>query len=410
MSTAPEIMAALGTHTQSVQQAINQLVAQLGEERALREEIERKLNRLMVRNTEAANDDEGPDPQEALVKTLRTNFPARDPSRVDAREYRAAVRNYLRAGAHGLSPEEAKAMSVGIDTDGGITVDSTLERRVRSVERNNSVVRSVASVISIGTGSIDLPITLSGAGFAWVGEISSRPNTAAPTLGKTTVVAEEGYACVPVTQTLLDDSSVDIDAYITDQIGLTFAEKEDDAFLNGNGVSKPRGLFTYPTAATSDAAGTRPFGTIEHVASGVSGGLPTNDYDALDKLIDLTMALKPGYRRNAQWLMPTAMVAKLRKLKDSNKQSYWSPSAVAGQPSTFLGYNIIEAEQAPAPAAGSLSIAFGDFKRGYVIADRIGVRVIRDNLTQKPYVLFYVHKRVGGALTDSLAVKMLKLS
>lgn len=204
------------------------------------------------------------------------------------------------------------------------------------------------------------------------------------------------------TASLLDDSAVNIDEWLAEEVRVAFAEQEGTAFITGDGVNKPKGFLTYPTVSNASWS----WGSIGTIATGVSGAFPTSN--AGDVLIDLTYSVKAGYRGNAHFVMNRATQAQVRKLKDGDGAYLWQPSIEPGQAPTLMGFPIAEAEDMPDIAANSLSIAFGDFRRGYLIVDRVGIRVLRDPYSAKPYVLFYTTKRVGGGVQDFDAIKLLR--
>ena len=371
------------------------------------DQLEAKLNRPHLGGDPAARDSDGP---AQFKRALKAWKPDSGPDRFDYAEYRSAFDKYLRLGDRVLDNAELKAMSVGVDSEGGYLVTSEMAREVIRAERENSVMRQVARAIPIGAGSLEIPASLTLPETGWVGETGARDVTDAPTVGKVVITPGEVYAMPEVTQKLLDDSEINVEGFVGDVVGQALGIVEDQAFISGNGVNKPRGFTTYPTATTTDAAGTRPFGTLQHIVTGVNGAWPGTDAATYDLLVDVTTALRPAYRRNAVWLMPTAAVAKLMKLKDSQNNPLWQRSTAAGQPATFMGYPVIEAENMPALATGSLSVAFGDFRRGYWIVDRFGTRVLRDQYTNKPFVRYYTTRRVGGGVVDSSAIKLIKFS
>jgi HK97 family phage major capsid protein len=210
------------------------------------------------------------------------------------------------------------------------------------------------------------------------------------------------YAEPRITQKLLDDSMVNVEAWLADKVSTKFARKENAAFVNGDGVGKPRGFLTY-------ASGTTLPGTIEQRNTGVSGGFATGSA-AADILISTIYGLKQGYRSGSNWFMPRSATAEVRKLKASDGSYLWQPGIMAGQPATLLGYSVIEFEDMPDIAADSLSIAFGDMNEAYQIVDRVGVRVLRDPYTAKPYIKFYTTKRVGGDVLNFEAIKLISFS
>jgi HK97 family phage major capsid protein len=246
------------------------------------------------------------------------------------------------------------------------------------------------------------PFATSGFATGWVGETEARPETATPTLAELEYPVMEIYAMPAATQTLLDDAAVDIDKWIAGEVEMAFAEQETAAFVKGDGVKKPRGFLDYPAVAESAWA----WGSLGYVATGVSG-----DFAAANKsdvLVDLVYALKAGYRQNAHFVMNRKTQAAIRKLKDADGHYLWAPPATADGRASIMNFPVVEVEDMPDIGANTRAIAFGDFSRGYLIVDRVGVRVLRDPYSHKPYVLFYTTKRVGGGVQDFDAIKLVK--
>ena len=204
---------------------------------------------------------------------------------------------------------------------------------------------------------------------------------------------------------MLDDAGFDVESWLAGQIAGEFARAEGAAFVSGNGTNQPLGFLTGGTSAADDVS--RTFGTLQHLGSGDATGL-----GALpdDRLIDLVMALKPGHRQGAVWVMNAATIALIRKVKDSTGAYIWQPSVIEGQPNRLLGYPVVEASDMPDVAANAYPIAFGNFQNGYLITERFGTRLLRDPYSNKPYVNFYATKRVGGQVLDSDAIKLLKIT
>lgn len=235
-----------------------------------------------------------------------------------------------------------------------------------------------------------------------MGETAARPETTSQTLAELTYPTMELYAMPAATQTFLDDAAVDVGQWIADEVNAAFAEQETAAFINGNGVSKPTGFLQAPIVAETAWS----WGNLGYQATGVSGAFPTGDKS--DVLIDLVYALKSGYRQNASWVMNRRTQAAIRKFKDTNGNYLWQPALSPDGYATFMGFRLVEAEDMPDIGADTTPIAFGDFRRGYLVVDRRGVNVLRDPYSQKPYVLFYTSKRVGGGVADFDAIKLLK--
>jgi HK97 family phage major capsid protein len=214
------------------------------------------------------------------------------------------------------------------------------------------------------------------------------------------------YANPAATQAMLDDAAFDVEAWLADEIASEFAKAEGAAFISGNGVNRPRGFLTAPVASTNDT--TRPFGTLQYVPTGVAGGFAATNPQ--DKLVELVHAVRAPYRQGASWVMNASTLSVIRRFKTSDGAFIWQPGLAAGQPDTLMGYPVIEAEDMPDIAANSLSIAFGNFKAGYLIAERSETNILRDPYSNKPYVHFYATKRIGGALINSTAIKLMRFS
>jgi len=322
-------------------------------------------------------------------------------------EQKQAFDRYVRKGdGDGLGLLETKAMSEGSNTAGGYIVPREIERTIDHVLAKASPIRSIATVRQIGTGVYRKPIATSGAVAGWTGETDAiTAPTATPTLAALDFPAMELYAMPAATQFLLDDAQVDIEQWLADEVQIVFAEQEGAAFVNGSGNGQPKGFLSYAKA---------PDGSMDwvtgYIPSGAAGAF-LGDRDApADRLLDLAYAPKQAYRANGRWVMNRKTESAIRKFKDANGNYIWQPGVTAGVQASIFGYPVTEVEDMPDIATDSYSIAFGDFARGYLIVDRIGVRVLRDPYSAKPYVLFYTTKRVGGGVQDFEAIKLMKFA
>lgn len=319
--------------------------------------------------------------------------------------HKAAFEQYVRKGdAARLLRLEEKALSAGSAPDGGYLAHDELERNVERLLADASPIRAVAGHRRISAGVYRKPFATTRAATGWVGETAARPETTTPTLAELSFPAMELYAMPAATQTLLDDAAVDIGQWLAEEVITAFAEQETDAFVNGDGITRPQGFLSVPVV---DEA-TWSWGNLGSIKTGVDGAFPATSPS--DVLIDLVYALKSGYRQNAVWMMNRRVQAEVRKFKDANGDYIWQPAASPSARPTLMGFPVVEVEQMPDIAAGAHAIAFGDFRRGYLVVDRTGVRVLRDPFTAKPYVLFYTTKRVGGGVQDFAAIKLLSFS
>lgn len=319
----------------------------------------------------------------------------------DLDAYKAAFDIFLRKGEEVMAADERKALSVGTDPDGGYVVNPDMSGRIVQKIFESSPMRAYASVQVISTDALEGLFDLNEASSGWVGETATRAETNTPQIGKWRIPVHELYAKPRATQKLLDDASINMEAWLAGKVAEKFARDEAAAFVNGNGVGRPRGFLTY-------ASGTTLPGQIEQFPTTVNGGLAAAPSGG-DALLDALYGLKAQYRANASWFMNRAMTAIVRKAKDSEGAYIWQPGIAAGQPATLLGYPVASFEDMPAPATGSLSIAVGDMREAYQIVDRIGIRTLRDPYSAKPYVEFYTTKRVGGDVVNFEAIKLIRL-
>lgn len=320
------------------------------------------------------------------------------------RNYKNALQSYLRKNNAGGNLDEIKALSVGSDPDGGYTVTPDMTGRIAQLVRDTSPMRQVANVVTIGTDALEGINDLNEATSGWVGETESRSETTTPKIGEYRIPVHEQYAEPRATQKLLDDALFNVEEWLSGKIADRLARMENDAFVNGNGVKKPRGFLTY--AAGTPSAST--FNVIEQIPTGAAGAFAGSNPG--DALINLVYALKASYRENAVFMMKRSVLAEVRKLKDTAGNYLWQPDFQQRQGGTLLGFNVVEAEDMPSIAANSLSIAFGDFNKGYQIVDRQGIRILRDSFTAKPYVKFYTTKRTGGDVVNLEAIKLMKFA
>lgn len=322
-----------------------------------------------------------------------------------AREHKSAFDAYVRAGdVDGLRQIETKAMSVGSNADGGYLVPVELEHAINQRVMAISPIRSIASVREISGNVYKKPFMTAGPATGWVGETDGRTQTTSATFDALSFPAMELYAMPAATATLLDDSAVDLDQWIASEVELVFAMQEGAAFVAGDGVNKPKGFLSYTTVANASWS----WGNLGYIASGAAGAFAASNPS--DVLIDLIYSLKAGYRQNGSFVMNRKTQATIRKFKDSTGAYLWQPPAQAGGRATLMTFPLVEAEDMPDIAANALALAFGDFQRGYLVVDRVGVRVLRDPYSAKPYVLFYTTKRVGGGVQDFEAIKLLKMA
>lgn len=294
------------------------------------------------------------------------------------------------------------AMQTSPNENGGYLAPTEWDRRIQQAQRASSPMRRLAQVRSTTVGAYSTVWNDNSWGTGWVGETASRPATTSPGLATITFGHGEIFANPAITQRLLDDASFNVEEWLAGSVEDEFNRQEGIAFVSGDGVNKPYGFMQYIVGGA--AATQHPGGTIAIDLSGHASQL------TVDGLIDHMYKLPAPYRQNATWVMNSLTAATLAKMKDGQGNLIWRESLIVGQPATLLGRPVEIDENMPALAANSMPIAFGDFVRGYVINDRTGVRVLRDPYTNKPYVMFYTTKRVGGGVLDPNAIRLLKIA
>ena len=314
----------------------------------------------------------------------------------------AFVEGYLRKGRE----VELKSFAGNVPADGGYAVPREIDAVIDATLKSISPIRAVANVVQVGSAGYRKLVTTNGVASGWASEVAARPTTATPTFNEIVPSFGELYANPAATQAMLDDAQFDVEAWLADEIATQFAKAEGTAVVNGDGIDKPKGFLTYTIAATGDA--TRSFGQLQYVPVGAASDFPATNPQ--DKLLDLVHALRAPYRQGAVWVMNSATLAKIRKFKTSDGAFVWQPGLVTGQPDTLLGYPVVESEDMPDIAANTTPIAFGNFKAGYLVAERSETNILRDPYSNKPYVNFYATKRIGGAVSNSEAIKLLKIA
>lgn len=345
----------------------------------------------------------------ALARAHAAAFQRAQPGEIDAeaaQAYKAGYRAFLKSGDRALGADELKAMSVGSDPDGGYLVPADMTGRIVARIFETSPLRQICNVQSISTDALEgIADTDELDDSGWVSETGTRSETGTPQLNKWRIPVWEYYVEPRATQQLIDDAAVDVEAWLSGKIADKMARVQNAAFANGDGVNKPRGIAKYTTAATADAS--RTWGTLEHVATANNGDFASST--PADILFDLVGAFKDAYLQNARFVTRREVMTKVRKFKEATTNAYiWQPGLQQGQPQLLLGFPVTIAQDMPTLATGSLSLAFGDFNRGYQIVERIGLRTLRDPYTAKPYVKFYTIARVGGGVVDFDAIKFVK--
>ncbi|MEO0462324.1 MAG: phage major capsid protein [Pseudomonadota bacterium] len=326
--------------------------------------------------------------------------PAMGTSEINTAEVKGFVNGYLRRG----SETEVKSLNTAQPADGGYAVPKVIDTMIARALVEISPIRALAQVVQTGTSGYRKLVSTGGTASGWVSEVAPRGDTDAPQFAEIAPPSGDLFANPAASQTMLDDAAFDIETWIASEIATEFARAEGAAFVAGTGTNQPSGFTTAPSSVAEDA--TRTFGTLQYIGSGDAAGF---DSAPEAKLIDLIHSLKAGHRQGASFVMNSATLGMVRKLKTSDGAFLWQPGLVEGQPDRLLGYPVVEAEDMPDVTTGEFPIAFGNFRHGYLIAEHSATRILRDPFSNKPFVHFYATKRVGGQVLDSNAIKLLKI-
>ncbi len=341
------------------------------------------------------------------AKTMAYGRPALSVRAEVEAPHQKAFNAYLRSGdddgLRGLTLE-GKAMSTAVAADGGYLVDPQTAERIQSMLLSTASLRTLANVVQVEATSFDVIVDRSEVGSGWATEAAATTESATPVIERISIKLHELAAMPKASQRLLDDSAFDVEGWLAEKIATRFTRAEASAFINGDGVDKPRGFLT-PTKV-ADASWV--WGQIGYVPTGAAADFSASD--PADCIINLVYALGADYRANGTFVMNSKTVGAVRKMKDADGRFLWSDGLAAGEPSRLMGYPVLVSEDMPDIAANAYAVAFGDFRAAYTIAERPDLRILRDPFSAKPNVLFYANKRVGGDITDYAAIKLLKIA
>ena len=321
-----------------------------------------------------------------------------------ARKASGFAEGYLRHGIE--SGIEAKSFEGTSGAAGGYAVPQEIDAAIDATLTAISPIRAIANVVRVGSAGYRKLVTTGGTPSGWVSEAAARPETDTPDFVEIAPPMGELYANPAASQAMLDDAAFDVEAWLASEIATEFARAEGAAFVAGSGVNRPRGFLS--ETITGEADGVRAFGSLQYVATGADGGFAASDPEYA--LVDLVQSLASPYRQGAHFVMNSASLSAIRKFKTADGAFLWQPGLIAGHADTLLGYPVVEADDMPDIGAGALAIAFGNFKAGYLIAERSETAILRDPFSNKPFVHFYATKRVGGQVSNSEAIKLLKFA
>jgi len=389
-----------GQGTAELEAKLARMDAVMDEAKAKQDALEAKLNRPGVF---AGENQDGEIKEAAEYRHAFTEW-MRAPGDHERQQKAAIAQKQLEAKHLSMETRSTQAVT-STNAAGGFALPEVIERAIARLGVDMSPIRGIATVRTVGSPDYKELFDVNGAAFEWVGETDTRAQTNTPDLAEVAPTFGMASAKPQASEESLDDLFFNVEDWLVSSAAEAMYAGEGAAFISGNGTKKPTGMLAGPTpVVTADA--TRAFGTLQYIASGGAAALPAS----ADVYLDMVYALRARYRANAQWLTNKLVIASLRKYKDTTGAYLWQPAVSAGQPSTFLGYGITEAEDMPIVGAGNFPLAFGDFREGYLIADRVGQRITRDEITTPGFVKFYVRKRVGGKLRNTQAIKLLRIS
>ena len=299
---------------------------------------------------------------------------------------------------------DIKALSVNINQDGGFLVPTTLGGVINARVFETSPVRQLANVVAISTAEYEVVLDNDEAAASWVSETGTRSATNSPTLDKRIIPTHEMYANPLATQKILDDASVDMESWLVGKVADKFARTEATAFISGNGAGKPTGILAYTTTSTSYDPR-----NVQVINSGTQGAF------TYAGIANVQNALKEVYQANATFMVKRSAFGSILNIKtgisgDNRPIFNMMYDKNAGIAFSIMGRPVVFGDDVPAVANDVNAMIYGDFRAGYTVVDRIGLRVLRDPYSSKPYVSFYTTKRVGGDVVNAEAFKILALS
>lgn len=309
-------------------------------------------------------------------------------------KYEKAFNKFLRTRGdeRNLDPDCQKDLSVGIDPDGGYTVSPQMSARIIKKLFEVDPIRQLATVETISTGELEIPVDWDDAGAEWETERVASTDRTTPTFNQKKITVHPLGTRPKATQTLLEDSSINIEAWLSAHVANRFLRTESAAFVSGTGAGQPRGFLTYANGTT--------FGTIERINMGAPAALQA------DGFIDIKYHLSEFYLGRGTWLMNRLTVSEAMQLKDGAGNYLWKPGFSRDEQATLLGLPVRMSTTMPLVAAGLLAVALADWREAYTIVDRLGITMQRDPYTVKPFVEFYTRKRVGGDVVNFDAIKI----
>jgi len=319
--------------------------------------------------------------------------------------YKQAFSNFLRKGGSEaeLAGLARKAYNSGSIPDGAVLVLPEMDSEIIRVVGVVSAIGRLATVKNIGSDTYKKAAKTTGMTARRVGPGATGGETTNPKFAELEFTAHEAEAEPWVFNSTLEDAIIDVEMDLANEAAIAFSELAGSEFAAGSGVGSARGITAYDTVANASYA----WGKLGYIATGVSGDFAASNKG--DKIIDLQHSLKAQYRPGAAFVMSDSVLAQVRQMKDGSGAYYlWQPDPLSGFGGRLLGSPVEIDDNMPAIAANSLSIAYGDFRQGYVVVNRSGTVLIRDNITAKGKTKFNFRRRFGGGVQNFEAIKLMK--
>lgn len=337
-------------------------------------------------------------------------------NRGEMTEDRAAFIKAIRSKAafDQLSAKAVDADFANDTTTGGVMIPEVIAAAILQKLLDISPMRNLVTVTPVSSPNYQRLVDTLGTASGWVGETAARTETATPNVQKVVFTHGELYALPKASQWALNDLMIDVESWLINSVAKEFAYQEGRAVVSGNGSNKPTGFLNgAPVTTGDDDSPARAFGVLQYIATGKAGAFANSRVDSPagdpgDVFIKTVYSLKAGYRQAATWTMNKSTLGTVMRFKDADGNYLWRPGLQAGQPDLLIGYPIVEAEAMPDVASNTFPVAFGDFREGYEMIDITGMSMVRDEVTSKGNVLFYVARRLGGKVTNDDAIKLIK--
>lgn len=334
-------------------------------------------------------------------------------------EYKQAFNSWVRNKGQS-APDEAKMndlqrkalelkdVTIGVPAAGGYAVPEEISREIERLELLYSPVRSLVKVVPVGTSDYKELVNIRGANSGWVGETGSRTGTAEPLLRERAPTHGELYAYPQASEWSLEDMFFNVEQWLANEVADAFARDESEAVIRGDGTNKPTGLINTAPVATADTASPMRAPAAFEFIPCLTELSPAVAQLRMDPLIDTVYKLNSAYRAGAHWAMNSNTTGAVRKMKDLDGQYLWQPGLQLGQPANLLGYPVATWEQMDDIGTNKYPIFFGNFRRAYVLTQRTGLKITRDNVTAVGFVKFYLRRREGGTILNNDALKIVK--